>query len=145
MFDLLAAPGQKAASGSEQPAQQAAGEDQPGSEGKGWLLFCQQQIFFSASCCSFPIFALSVLACTDSNYMQFTFSSPQYVQKMVLLTRVEIKFALLLFLSFFLHAYIYIQYPALKRITIKKTKIKSPNVFNWNKVSVKMCVGKQRV
>lgn len=64
MFDLLAAPGQKAASGSEQPAQQAAGEDQPGSEGKGWLLFCQQKIFFSASCCSFPVFALSVLTCT---------------------------------------------------------------------------------
>lgn len=56
----------------------------------------------------------------QSNYIQFTFSSPQYVQKMVLLTRIEIKFALFLFWSFFLHAYIYIQYPALKRITIKK-------------------------
>lgn len=35
MFDLLAAPGQKATSCPEQPAEQAAGEDQPTTEGKG--------------------------------------------------------------------------------------------------------------
>lgn len=54
IFDPSAAPGQKAASGSERPPQQAAGEDQPESEGQGLLLFLHLQRFFSASLCSFP-------------------------------------------------------------------------------------------
>lgn len=44
-FDLLAAAGQKATSCSKQSAQQAAGEDQSGTEGKGCFLFCEQQIY----------------------------------------------------------------------------------------------------
>lgn len=62
LIDLLSAHVHNVPRGSEQPPHQEAGEDQPGTQGKGWL----QQIFFSASVCSFSSL-MSVFPCMEAN------------------------------------------------------------------------------